>query len=241
MNLEERRLIEGLFSRMRDMQGIDKDREAADLISREAEANPDAVYLLTQSVLVQEHALQMANARIEELEAAASRADQGSADRSSGFLPRGPAAATSTPQVGRAASLRSGAAGGAPAPATRNQDGERPRAGAGRPGGGSFMGQAMSTAAGVAGGMLLASGISSLFSDGGASAGEAGSAGDAAVATGGEPGAEAPVDGQTAGAEQAASDPGADAGQQEAGLQEAGMDGGDEGWFDFGDWGDFEL
>ena len=70
MNTEERKLISDLFDRMRGMQGIEKDAEAANLIQREAAANSDAVYLLTQSVLVQEQALQKANERIQELEAA---------------------------------------------------------------------------------------------------------------------------------------------------------------------------
>ena len=68
MTPEERDLIAGLFERMRGMGAIDKDREAEDLIARSTRQVPDAAYMLVQSVLVQEHALQEAGARIEELE-----------------------------------------------------------------------------------------------------------------------------------------------------------------------------
>ena len=90
MNTDERDLIAGLFDRMRPMQGIQKDQAADGLIAREGAANPDAMYLLTQSVLVQEHALQQADARIRDLESklsaaqTAGRAD--GANRSSSFL-----------------------------------------------------------------------------------------------------------------------------------------------------------
>jgi hypothetical protein len=60
MDASEQKLISDLFARMRGMQGIDKDHDAASLIDRETAANPDAAYLLTQSVLVQEQALQTA-------------------------------------------------------------------------------------------------------------------------------------------------------------------------------------
>ena len=68
MTPEERDLIAGLFERMRGMGAIDKDREAEDLIARSVRQVPDAAYMLVQSVLVQEHALQEAGGRIEELE-----------------------------------------------------------------------------------------------------------------------------------------------------------------------------
>lgn len=239
MNAEERDLIAGLFARMRDMRGIDKDRDAADLIEREAAANPDAVYLLTQTVLVQEQALQAANARIQDLEAGlpagssaptatpSAAAATGAPRRSAGF---GAAAGASVPASGARSASFGGSASVPPsgpnvskpyAPAARNTPNERPA------GGGSFMSQAMSTAVGVAGGMLLAGGISSLL---GGSAATAAPATDPAASS--EPNADA-----AANAEQPA-DPAADQG----GLEDASADAGGEdgGWFGgLGDWGDF--
>ncbi len=69
MNSEERNMISGLFDRMRSFGAPEKDRDAEALIAQSVRAMPDAPYMLVQSVLVQEHALQQAGQRIEELEA----------------------------------------------------------------------------------------------------------------------------------------------------------------------------
>ena len=58
MTPEERQLIAGLFDRMRSYGAPEKDREAEALINQSVRANPDAPYMLVQSVLVQEQALQ---------------------------------------------------------------------------------------------------------------------------------------------------------------------------------------
>ena len=68
MTPEERQLIAGLFDRMRSYGAPEKDREAEALINQSVRANPDATYMLVQSVLVQEQALQAANNRVQELE-----------------------------------------------------------------------------------------------------------------------------------------------------------------------------
>lgn len=218
MNVEERKLISGLFDRMQGMKGIEKDAEAAALIEREAAANSDAVYLLTQSVLVQEQALQKANARIQELEAAEetsgspNSATSASPRKSAGF---GQPSTTSVPTTG-GASQSSGFTPSAARPGASSSEGNRGL------GGGGFMGQAMTTAAGVAGGMLLANGISSLFS------GSSSSANAAETST-----AEAtPASDQTAdNSEQAAA--------EDANVENASADADDGGWFGGDDWGDF--
>src|SRR5215475_12653835 len=68
MNADERQLITQLFERMRSYGAPAKDREAEALINQLVRANPDAVYMLVQSVLVQEQALEATNARVQELE-----------------------------------------------------------------------------------------------------------------------------------------------------------------------------
>jgi uncharacterized protein len=68
MTPEEQNLIENLFDRLREADVNPKDPEAEQLIHAKTAALPSAPYLLTQAVLVQEHALTNAQARIAELE-----------------------------------------------------------------------------------------------------------------------------------------------------------------------------
>jgi hypothetical protein len=185
MTPEERDLIAGLFERMRGMGAIDKDREAEDLIARSARQTPDAAYMLVQSVLVQEHALQEAGARIEELEDRVRELERGQsrapASGGGSFLGgifgggRGaePARGGSVPPIGsRGAPSRYDDA----PPAGGSPWGGQQRAGAFGQGapqgapmqqqGGGFLRGAMTTAAGVAGGMLLANSIGGLMGGG---------------------------------------------------------------------------
>jgi hypothetical protein len=170
---EERDLIAGLFERMRGMGSIDKDREAEDFIARSVRQTPDAAYMLVQSVLVQENALQQAGDRIEELEdrvreleRSQPRAAQGGGSFLGGLFGGG----------GNRDEPRSGSV---PPIGSRREDSryDEPRGGGspwgqragafgqgGAPmqqqgGGGGFLRGAVATAAGVAGGMLLANSI----------------------------------------------------------------------------------
>lgn len=172
MTPEERQLIQDLFDRMRSYGAPEKDREAEDLIYRAVRANPDAPYLLVQSVLVQEQALQQSDQRIRELEDRVRELEgQGQPRRSGGsFLgvssPWGrsePARGSSVPQIGR----------GAPEPLGGARPWSQPGQAAPAPApaqGGGFMRTALSAAAGVAGGMLLADGIRSMLGGGAAQA-----------------------------------------------------------------------
>jgi hypothetical protein len=181
MSPEERRLIEDLFDRMMNYGAPDKDREAEALINQRVRAMPDAVYMLTQSVLVQEQALQAANERLAELEERLRTLEEGAGQprRSGGFLSGGgfmgrsrdpEPRASSVPQVGsrgapsgydRPSAWGQGAPGQPPPP---------PPAAAGG-GGGGFMRSAIATAAGVAGGVLAADSIRNMLG-GHAKAGE---------------------------------------------------------------------
>jgi hypothetical protein len=167
MTPEERQLISDLFDRMRSYGAPEKDREAEDLIYRSVRANPDAPYLLVQSVLVQEQALQQADERIQDLEARV-RELEGPQQRSSGsFLgslsPWGrsePARGSSVPTIGSRA-----APAGAESQRPWSQQPAQPTAQQPAAGGG-FMRTALSAAAGVAGGMLLADGIRNMMGGG---------------------------------------------------------------------------
>jgi hypothetical protein len=166
MTPEERRLIEDLFDRMGRYGTPDKDREAEGLINQRLRALPDAAYMLTQSVLVQEEALEAANQRVLELEDRLRELEAGGdapPRGAGGFLGGGAfnerwrnedARPSSVPQVGARAT-----------PSTY----QRPQASSAAPpaaasaAGGGFMRSAMATAAGVAGGVLVAESIRNMM------------------------------------------------------------------------------
>jgi hypothetical protein len=143
---EERQLISGLFDRMRSFGVPVKDREAEVLINQSVRSFPDAPYMLVQSALVQEQALEQAHARIQDLEEnlRAVEEEQGRASSGAGSFLRG---------------LFGG--GRAPAPSsTGNQSPWRQDQPAAAPApSGGFMHSAMTTAAGVAGGVLVSGAI----------------------------------------------------------------------------------
>jgi hypothetical protein len=237
MTPEERQLITGLFDRMRGVGPVEKDRDAEALINQSVQQMPDASYMLVQSVLVQEHALQQADQRIRELEQQVQRLEaqggQARAAPSSGSFLGGlfggpkaegqaPAEARgSVPVTGRPPSF-GGQPMGAPGPSPLGPSG------AAQPwGGGGFLRSAMATAAGVAGGMLLADSIRGLMGSSSAHAApQAGSSHAAAAPENTNP--------------QEAHDPGFNAndpGSHDPNIQDA-----DYG-ADAGDWGggDFEI
>lgn len=148
LNPEDRDAIEGLFERIDNVARSSgpRDAEAEALIADRLHAAPAAAYYMAQTILVQEHAMRMAEQRIAELEEQAQRAGSG------GFL--------------------GGLFGdnGNPAP-SRRQQGRGPwdrqddfadRAGSG----GGFLAGAAQTAMGVTGGVLLGSAIAGMLSGG---------------------------------------------------------------------------
>lgn len=174
MTPEERNLISGLFDRMRSYGTVEKEREADQMISSMVRQNPDSPYMLVQSVLIQDQALVTANdrvqqleSRVRDLEANAEKAQQSSGGSFLGGLFGGGSrpAATSVPTTRQAPPANS--PWGQPQPpqgqyAPQPQGYGAPQAAPARAGGG-FMAQAMTTAAGVAGGMLAANAITSMM------------------------------------------------------------------------------
>lgn len=198
MTPEERQLIAGLFDRMRGFGAPDKDRDAEALINQSVRAQPDAPYMLVQSVLVQEQALQEAGNRIQDLEEQVRalqgsgqtrpQGSQGSGSFLGGLFGGGartePPRASSVPAIGsRAAPIAAGS------PWSQGQAAAPPPAQAPAAGGG-FMKSAMATAAGVAGGMLLADGIRNMMGGSQGAAGQA-QASPLAGATGADKGTQA--------------------------------------------------
>ncbi|HTZ71648.1 MAG TPA: DUF2076 domain-containing protein [Acetobacteraceae bacterium] len=163
MTPQEKALIDSVFDRLAQTAGGETDAEAAAYIKDRAAKLPDAAYGLTQAVLIQEMALNHANSHITQLEhqlAQASGQDQGSsflgaAGRSGPWGPQGGQQAPQQPQPQYQAQPQ-------PQYQPQPQQAAGPW-GAAPSGGGGFLRNVASMAAGVAGGTLLADGIASLF------------------------------------------------------------------------------
>jgi hypothetical protein len=240
MTPEERQLIAGLFDRMRSYSLPEKDREAEALINEGVRDLPDAPYMLVQSVLVQEHALQEADKRIKALEEHVRSLESGAPEHAPGsgsFLGglfgagravSEPTRGGSVPQVGARATP---SVYDSRQPWTPPQGGTQqppPTAQQAAPAGGGFLRTAMATAAGVAGGMLAASAIRDLLG---------GSSAQAADKPAGQAPDQPASAGETAGAEPARSDAQEQAPQQQDQTPQDVADE-DSGWFsdDGGDW-----
>jgi len=161
MTPQERDLITALLTRLQQQANQPKDADADALIRQGVAAEPDAPYLLVQTVLIQDMALHDAQRRIAELErrVAAPPAAPSSffADAGRGSVPSAgiwpqPAAAAPAAPVWTQSS-----AGAAPPPPAMTPPQMLSGAGSG------FLRQAATTAAGIAGGALLFQGVSSLF------------------------------------------------------------------------------
>jgi len=168
MTPQEQQLISQLFERLKAAPRQAKDGDADALIRRGIAEQPDAPYLLTQTVLIQDMALGNAQARIAELEqqVEAAKAAPPAAPTSflGGLLGRGsvPAAGARQPQPQPQPQPQQ-MAPTQPAPAWGS--GPQPMMGGSPWGGGGsgFLRSAAATALGVAGGELLFQGVRSMF------------------------------------------------------------------------------
>ncbi len=170
MTPQEQKMLDDLIARVDSTRLDDKDPEAAQRIEEWSRRNPDATYILAQTVLVQSYALEQAKAQIQNLQQQMSQhpALQQQAKPAS-FLgnlfghkdeprPQQPAPAYAQPQAQQ---------GYAPVPqyAAPQQYGSygAPQSYAPGGGGSSFLRSAATTAAGVAAGALAFEGIESLM------------------------------------------------------------------------------
>jgi uncharacterized protein len=170
MTPEERQRVDELFERLARLETAPRDTQAERAIGEGLALAPHAIYPLVQTVLVQDEALKRADARIRELSGADGepRAGGGFLDSMRNTLTGG-SAHTSVPSVRATANEpdtrwnRGGALAAAGSPPA-----EAP---APAPGfGGSFLGTAAASAAGMIGGALLLNSISSMFGHRGGSA-----------------------------------------------------------------------
>jgi hypothetical protein len=178
MSPEERQLLTGLFDRVRTAAATPRDREAESFVDQQLREQPYAAYYLAQAVIVQEKGLEAASKHIKELEERIRQLEAGEsehrqAEQGGGFL----SSIFGTGQTQQPAQT-SGPWGNAPRqthPDRGYDDSARPMqpqpSGPWNPqpgapsAGGSFLRGALGTAAGVAGGMLLANSLSGIFSN----------------------------------------------------------------------------
>lgn len=213
LNPEDRRAIEGLFDRLADVErkNPERDQEAQELIDREIVRQPGAPYYMAQTILVQQHALEVAERRIQELEQQAESRGRGGLFGGLFDDGRGKQNRPDDRQQ-----VQRGRGGPWDRPQDRPQD-DGYNAGYQR--GGGFLAGAAQTALGVAGGVLIGSAIGSLLGAGGAQASET-------------PANDQPNDQQD---NDTADQQDQDQGQDQGG--DWGDSGGDDGGFDMG--GDF--
>jgi hypothetical protein len=183
MNNEDRIAIEGVFSRLQEVerQGGPRDPEAEQFIRARLDAQPGAAYYLAQTVVVQEHALRAAQQKITELEqrtASQPAPSQGGfaagaarqSGLSAGYFGRtappdqdtrgAPLSAAGTPLSAAGTPMQ----GGMPPGGSQFSQATPQQAAPSRAGG--FLAGAAQTAMGVAGGMMLGNLIGGLFGGG---------------------------------------------------------------------------
>jgi uncharacterized protein len=195
MTPQEQQLVADLFDRLASLEDQRRDPDAERLIREGLGRAPNAVYALVQTALVQDEALKRANARIEELESAIAAP----AESSGSFLDsvRNMISGRDQPRAS-VPSVQPGGMGSSGVWGPRPDDGQAqgyppqsypqgysppgyqqagyPPAGPGA-GGGSFLGTAAATVAGVVGGAMLLNGIRSMMGGHESHAGGLGSGG----------------------------------------------------------------
>ena len=141
MTEQEQQLISGLAERIRNAPPPQVDRDADELIRHTIGARPDALYILTQTVLIQEMALNQAKAQLEQLR------QQGAPQQQGSFLQPG------------------GYPGNYPAQARYQDSGYAPPPPPPPSGGGfsGFLHNAATTAAGVIAGEIAFDSLASIF------------------------------------------------------------------------------
>ncbi|EJZ19752.1 DUF2076 domain-containing protein [Rhizobium sp. Pop5] len=181
MSPEERQLLTALFDRVRTAAAQPRDREAEALIDQATREQPSATYYLAQAVIVQEKGLEAAANHIKELEERVRQLEAGAsehhqAEQGGGFL----SSIFGNTQTQQPAPVPSNPGPSNPGPwgqpsrsydEPRGYDRQMPQQPTGPwsqqayapSAGGSFLRGALGTAAGVAGGMLLANSLSGIF------------------------------------------------------------------------------
>ena len=166
MQSEEQRLIDGLFSRLKEAEAhsASRDASAEERIAQHVSAQPAAPYYMAQTILIQEAAIKQLNDRIQALESQVSQL-QAAKPSSGGFLSGlfggGGSSRGSDPIPGAEQYGRPQASAQPQYASPQQQPNYAPQAAAR---GGGFMAGALQTAAGVAGGVVLGNMLTNMFS-----------------------------------------------------------------------------
>ena len=162
MQSEEQRLIDGLFGRLKQAEesSIPRDGAADQLIQQHMAQLPGAAYYMAQTILIQEAAMKQLNSRIQGLEGQMAQLQHASRQQQSsgGFLAGlfGSGSSRVAEPVPGAQQYQNVPPGSYSAPQMAPGY-AAPRAGTG------FLAGALQTAAGVAGGVIMADMLTSMF------------------------------------------------------------------------------
>ena len=178
MTAQEQQMLQGLTDRIANSPLTEKDAEAEQYLQQTLGRNPDALYMLSQTVLVQQYALEQAQKQLADAKAqleAVRQAPPAAAKPSGSFLGNllgmndGPGRAASPPPAAYAPVPNPGSyyaqQSGAPqyAPQYGAPQYAQPGYAPAPPQSGGFLRSAMTTATGVAAGALAFEGIESLM------------------------------------------------------------------------------
>ena len=206
MNSQEREIIDGIFKRLEQAATQPREPEAERFIADQIRRQPYAPYAMAQLIYVQEEAVKNLNQQVEELRAEVERLQR--QPQSGGFLssifgggqrpepqqrPMGGGFGQPGPQPGMGAGPW-----GAQPNQMGAQPGMQPGMMGGQPGmmgggygaprqGGGFLGTALATAGGVAGGMMLGSALTNAFRGGHETLGTMGGGDQAGAGNFGDP------------------------------------------------------
>lgn len=189
MNDQERQIISDIFKRLEQTAGQSRDAEAERFINDKVKAQPYAPYAMAQALYVQEEAMKSLNQQLEEAKAETEHLRQtAQSSQQGGFLssifgggsrpqPQPSPFSRQAPPPGYAqqgAPQQGGPWGGqgggyAPPPQQGGPWGGAPQQQA-APAGGGFLRGALTTAAGVAGGMVVGNALMNAFSGHGGAA-----------------------------------------------------------------------
>jgi hypothetical protein len=202
MNDQEREVISDIFRRLEQVADQPRDPEAERFIAERLRRQPYAPYAMAQAIYVQEQALANLHERVQQLESEVEQLR--SRGQSGGFLSSlfggGPREAErpmggpfGQPGMPRAAGGQPGPWGGQPGMGGQpgpwggqpGMGGQPGPFGAPQRGGSGFLGTALMTAAGVAGGMMLGNALASAFGGQQGGHGAVGGGQDAAANAGG--------------------------------------------------------
>ncbi|MDN4627948.1 DUF2076 domain-containing protein [Erwinia sp. PsM31] len=167
MQSEEQKLIESLFGRLKqaETQSGPRDAAAEKLIQQQLQQQPGAPYYMAQAILIQEAALKQLNNRVSELEAKlAAQPQQSSGGFLSGLFGGGRQQQQQQQQSYNAPQQQS-AWGNAPQQQQQPwNNAQQPYSAPAAPSAGrGFLGGALQTAVGVAGGVVMADMLTSMF------------------------------------------------------------------------------